>query len=232
MRRSQTNAHREPAPKPSPGGLLAGLCVFALVMFGVVQMSASRKPFAAETSVVPQELDVIVFDVSGSTIGIRRKLEGTGGDTAEMLPLGHELRLLKFGSRVVEFYSGTIDSSEDFRRILRENVSPTDPVGGTDYGAVIERIAQAAEETRATSVCVLIVGDGISDTSSPNAAKRYRTSAQRLVNNPKVREIRFWGVNADPDGDLRMDPRDDIRRMFAGSNQQKLRILNFDQSPW
>lgn len=210
-------------PFASMGGLLVAVMAVVLV-FG----NRSSRIQAAEQE--PNAEVIVPADVSASTKAIRARLIESVESTGEELDAYDFLTLIKFASVSTEVFSHPVESRGQFKKVLK-GLEGSDPVGGSDYVAALKSAADAAERSRAKSVFVLVVGDGERDgllEHDKTIKEAYRTQAQRLVSNPRVKEVRFFGLSTD----LHLKVREDVRAAFSGPYESKLRLLDLVEDPW
>jgi hypothetical protein len=182
--------------------------------------SASTGPAAAAAT----RLTLVGVDRSRSTENIRSQLLTTTFNIGTSFdPARDTMILYRFGSNCEEVYSGVPDDDDAFALILAKYVKQSDPVGGTNYPRVLELLAEAAANATEREIRILIVGDGVNDFSGdPKFARRYRYAARRLSQNPRIKLVRFWGVD--------VGAREEIRSVFKPLGP-KLQVLSLDQNP-
>lgn len=180
----------------------------------------THTPAAAQA----KRLTLLAVDYSQSTQEIRDQLLQTTFDVATNFRTDRDaFQAFRFGHRIEEFYTQLPEDDDSFAIMLADNVRESDPVGGTDYPAMLERLANAAQASQANEVRIIIVGDGQNDAAGLSGhMNRYRQAAKQLASNPRVVFVRWWGVDT--------GTREEIRDVCAPLGP-KLQIQSLDQNP-
>jgi uncharacterized protein with von Willebrand factor type A (vWA) domain len=186
--------------------------------------TSTATAFSGSSAPVPTRLTLLAVDRSKSTENIRGQLLTTAFDIGTGFDRAHDsFRMYHFGNSIEEVYSQLPEDDDAFALLLVQEVKESDPVPGTDYPRVVEAMATTAEEATESEVRLVIVGDGLNDyATDPQFAQRYRSAAERLSRNPRLKWVRFWGVD--------VGTREEIRAVFKPLGR-KLQILSLDQNP-
>lgn len=167
---------------------------------------------------------LLATDRSKSTENIRSQLLTTTFNIGTSFDRANDTMILfRFGNSIEEVYSGLPEDDDSFALVLAQYVKESDPIGGTDYPHVLEKLAETADSSPESEIRIVIVGDGQNDfAGEPDFAKRYHEAAVRLAKNPKILWVRFWGVD--------VGTREEIRKVFKPLGR-RLQILSLDQNP-
>jgi hypothetical protein len=210
----------------STRNIFAIIALLAVLAFAgcTPPQSQSGVAFTGQTAPAAVRMTLLAVDRSKSTEDIRSQLLTTAFNIGTSFDRARDsFRLYRFGNSIEEVYSNLPEDDDSFALVLAEQVKQNDPVGGTDYPRVLEVLADAAANASETEIRIVIVGDGQNDfATDPEFGKRYRAAAERLARNPKIKWIRFWGVN--------VGTREEIRSVFKPLGR-RLQILSLDQNP-